>query len=550
MTLHVGSNKIKDTGAYGVYFCPGKTNCLTYTPKNVNLTLSNGTLTLKAGSKVYVPNGKNADGSLKFDEVTVSSDVVFHSGTIGSGTLKMMLVCKSDGTFGFRGPKDTHFCSGNTDTLSGEHVWYDTANNVIKYYNSDGSFSYNLSLPIGVYQRTSGVATSIDQIFDWCGYIGSTAFVLPGVKGLIPNGFNADGTYKSIEFETDKVLVATRTWNVSTTTAQTIFIQNPGKEMWFANNYVVSEVMPTTNSYVLWYNPKDNILRCNDTGSNVTNVSDYPVTDRLNVATTGLGNNTPTITSLTPYSVKTTNDLQTVNAIYNGSQKVYQYLPTGKTFNPSGSFQTYVVPKGVTKLQVDCVAAKGNGNGYGGRVQCVLSVTPGQTLYLAVGSASTSAATPTYNASDIRTNGNGITDTTSLQSRLVVAGGGGNTGNQAGTGGHGGGLTGAAGSDVDGKSGKGGTQTGGGAGGGSGLGGQGGGVGSFGLGGTGGHGVAGAGGAGWYGGGGGGTSAWGSTLGGNGGGGSSYTNPSRCTSVVHTQGYRNGNGYITLTPVR
>lgn len=239
-----------------------------------------------------------------------------------------------------------------------------------------------------------------------------------------------------------------------------------------------------------------------------------------------------------------------INAAYYNGKKVYQYLPTGKTFNPSGNFQTYVVPKGVTKLQVNCVAAKGNGSGYGGRVQCVLSVTPGQTLYLAVGSANTSAGTPTYNASDIRTNNAGITNTTSLRSRLVVAGGGGNTGNQTGSGGHGGGLTGAAGSNVDGKSGQGGTQTGGGSGGGSGLGGQGGGVGSFGLGGTGGHGVAGCGGAGWYGGGGGGTSAWGSTLGGNGGGGSSYTNSSLCTSVVHTQGYRNGNGYITLTPIK
>lgn len=239
-----------------------------------------------------------------------------------------------------------------------------------------------------------------------------------------------------------------------------------------------------------------------------------------------------------------------INAAYYNGKKVYQYLPTGKTFNPSSSFQTYVVPKGVNKLKVDCVAAKGNGNGYGGRVVCVLTVTPGQTLYLFVGSANTSTATPTYNASDIRTNANGITNTTSLQSRLVVAGGGGNTGNQTGTGGHGGGLTGAAGSDVDGKSGGGGTQTGGGAGGANGYWGEAGAAGGFGLGGRGGNGVGGAGGAGWYGGGGAGASAYGSTLGGNGGGGSSYTNSSRCTNVTHTRGYRNGNGYIKLTPIK
>lgn len=218
-----------------------------------------------------------------------------------------------------------------------------------------------------------------------------------------------------------------------------------------------------------------------------------------------------------------------------------------KTFSPSSGLQSWVVPTGLSSITVDCVAAKGNGNGYGGRVQCVLSVTPGQTLYFAVGSANTSTANPSYNASDIRTNGNGITDTTSLQSRLVVAGGGGNTGNQAGSGGHGGGTTGAAGSDVDGKSGKGGTQSAGGAGGANGYWGESGAAGGFGLGGKGGNGVGGCGGAGWYGGGGAGASAYGSTLGGNGGGGSSYTNSSRCTSVTHTQGYRNGNGYITIS---
>lgn len=218
-----------------------------------------------------------------------------------------------------------------------------------------------------------------------------------------------------------------------------------------------------------------------------------------------------------------------------------------KTFSPSSGLQSWVVPTGLSSITVDCVAAKGNGNGYGGRVQCVLSVTPGQTLYFAVGSANTSTANPSYNASDIRTNGNGITDTTSLQSRLVVAGGGGNTGNQAGSGGHGGGTTGAAGSDVDGKSGQGGTQSAGGAGGGNGMWGESGAAGGFGLGGKGGNGAGGCGGAGWYGGGGAGASAYGSTLGGNGGGGSSYTNSSRCTSVVHTQGYRNGNGYITIS---
>lgn len=226
--------------------------------------------------------------------------------------------------------------------------------------------------------------------------------------------------------------------------------------------------------------------------------------------------------------------------------KVYwKYL----TFNASNNLQEFTVPSNVTKLQVDCVASKGmDGNyangGNGGRVQCVLSVTPLQTLYVMVGIIPTAMHNSTYNASDIRTDNTGITNATSLNSRLVVAGGGGSSRNGGyAAGGAGGGLTGANGSGRNsGGGGKGGTQTAGGGGGGGGYAAEGGAKGSFGLGGQ----VRGGdGGAGWYGGGSGGNGSW-SDQGGGGGGGSSYTQPDLCTGVTHTQGYQNGAGYIRI----
>ena len=48
---------------------------------------------------------------------------------------------------------------------------------------------------------------SIDQVFNGIGYIGSTVWVDKGVKGLIPNGRNEDGTLNNIEFVTDNVLI-------------------------------------------------------------------------------------------------------------------------------------------------------------------------------------------------------------------------------------------------------------------------------------------------------------------------------------------------------
>lgn len=239
-------------------------------------------------------------------------------------------------------------------------------------------------------------------------------------------------------------------------------------------------------------------------------------------------------------------------------------------FDYTGDFQTYTVPEGCKKLEVDVVAAKGGGynnavGGKGGRVEATLNVTPGQTLYIYVGTYPTPdpyyRVYPAYNASDIRTDNTGVTDEASLWSRLVVAGGGGywSWANTSAVGGNGGGLVGGTGHTNTLWSGQGGTQTAGGA------------AaaptssslyknaeaGKFGLGGKGayftnpnmGLAIAGCGGAGWYGGGGATTNSSYNT--GQGGGGSSYTHPDLCTNVVHTQGYSaaTGNGWVIIKPL-
>ena len=245
------------------------------------------------------------------------------------------------------------------------------------------------------------------------------------------------------------------------------------------------------------------------------------------------------------------------------------------TYNYTGSEQTYVVPPGVISLGIDAIGGAGGypywqcGNSVSyalaGRVQCVLAVTPGQTLYIYVGGAGGSE--PCSNgtiepggfnggvggsnfsgasggASDIRfTQTSGIVTPAGFgaqvppytaTNRIVVAGGGGGGADWYGTGGMGGGLTGGTGvvGTSGGTPGTGGTQSGGG---------SGGNAGSLGIGGprvnyTGG-------GGGYWGG------ASGSGVSGGGGGGSSYTDPLLCTSVVHTQGYSlaSSNGSVKIT---
>ena len=54
-------------------------NYIRYINQDIKLELNDGTLTLKAGSKVYVPNGFEADGvTPKFDYMDITSDSILH----------------------------------------------------------------------------------------------------------------------------------------------------------------------------------------------------------------------------------------------------------------------------------------------------------------------------------------------------------------------------------------------------------------------------------------------------------------------------------------
>ena len=242
--------------------------------------------------------------------------------------------------------------------------------------------------------------------------------------------------------------------------------------------------------------------------------------------------------------------------------------------------QTFTVPAGVTSISVDVYGASssvssGNyagycGGGYqakGGRVQTSLSVTPGQTLYIYVGGMSVycyssgNGCLPNNNqaggwngggnGSGTGEAGGGATDIrvggTSMVDRVIVAGGAGGASSSCGQGGgHGGGLTAGNGTYDNGWYGR---DNGYGFGGSQSSGGNGGynvhsnvsaGDGSLGQGGNGVQ-SGGGGGGGYYGGG---AGAYNNSTG---GGGSSYTHPTLCSSVVHTQGVQTGSGQLIIT---
>ena len=173
------------------------TNCLTKIPQDIKLELSNGTLTLKAGSKVYVPNGVG-----KFDVVTIQKDV----GGKRTSTGQEFLLSDKNGTIAFW---RTLYSGDSKPVASGSYVWYDTANNVIKATTDGGAswLSEKFSLPLGIYTANGTGVTSIDQVFNGFGYIGNNTFILPGVKCKRTNGFNTDGSSSSIDTTFTKVTI-------------------------------------------------------------------------------------------------------------------------------------------------------------------------------------------------------------------------------------------------------------------------------------------------------------------------------------------------------
>jgi hypothetical protein len=128
---------------------------------------------------------------------------------------------------------------------------------------------------------------------------------------------------------------------------------------------------------------------------------------------------------------------------------------TPNTFGYTGAIQSYTVPSDVTNIRIKCWgAAGGNSSNYqnggvGGYAQGDVEVTPGETLYVAVGQGGIGGTTTIPSASG---SGAGMTGVLSVwntsdvdathDGSIVIAGGGGGGGDNAQYGGNGGGDSG------------------------------------------------------------------------------------------------------------
>lgn len=204
---NVDLDNLTTTGSNIANWSVNVANCIKEIPQRIKVELANGIITLKAGSVVIVPNGFEADGTTpKFDEITINSDLSTgpSAGTNGS---EVYLFYQTDGILRYFNTS-SNISSGTTAPTGNYKCWYDITNNLIKHTNGSGNWETTYqSLPICICQSSSEyVYANIATIFNGFGRMALELWIDKGVKGLIPNGRNEDGTLKNKEFTTNRVM--------------------------------------------------------------------------------------------------------------------------------------------------------------------------------------------------------------------------------------------------------------------------------------------------------------------------------------------------------
>ena len=166
------------------------TNCFLEMPNNVQFTLSSGTLTLKSGSKITAPDG------------TFTTTTADQTGTLTTDGQYMVFAAVTNGALQLGANYTVSKCgSGSSLPADGStyRAFYNTTDSKIYRYTANGWVVWEVSLPLAIITVSSGAISSIDQVFQSAGYMGSVIWAGKGIRGLIPNGKNADGTLNNLD---------------------------------------------------------------------------------------------------------------------------------------------------------------------------------------------------------------------------------------------------------------------------------------------------------------------------------------------------------------
>lgn len=254
------------------------TNCLLEVPQRIKYTLENGTLTIKAGSVVIVPYGtedKTADlpkGATFINENFKVYDTQFSDGkffvwaelvndisnsyTVSDTQTRIISIAiKTNEIVG-----SLVSVSSATPSASQYTIVYNLSTNLIGYTHENSTIYYGEHIPsLPIMLAVANGKTpygSIYQVFNGMGYIDSTVWVDKGVKGLIPNGRNADGSLINLEYTRSKLSLETYTY------AMTTYLQSNDTYIGEVETprYHETETEPKSpDGWSVWYKPSENI---------------------------------------------------------------------------------------------------------------------------------------------------------------------------------------------------------------------------------------------------------------------------------------------------
>ncbi len=333
------------------------TNCLLEVPQRVKVRLDGTSLVFEAGSVVIVPYGTSAptmeigdtlnggeivdiswDGSKLFYYVRYEQDKT--STYTPTSSYNDNVFARSNGSVIFRGVLAS-YSGDSAPTISSNYaLWYDTANNIVKHTENQGQTWENyLSLPFCIAGVTQSVGiTSLENIFNGVGFIGSTVWIDKGVKALIPNGRNADGSLKNIEYTTSKI-IPTQT-NIGTRLY--LYRILDGWETLVRSEYIyIQDEQPDAADFDYtgtnaWFSPGENYWRIYENGG-------WQIVPVLSYAYIDCGN---TIAEFyRPVSFKTKQAFRAVD--YNDTEFIaHQAMPSETIVNLSvgASGATYTAP--------------------------------------------------------------------------------------------------------------------------------------------------------------------------------------------------------------
>jgi len=219
------------------------TNCILEIPQNIkvepNPKVTKGYV-LKAGSVVTFPDGSISKVEQDFSFTITKNQICCYN-----------LTGKYAGAYDF---KDCYYSETEPQAAINHSFWWDASKNVIKRKQSDGSWDNNIwSLPLGYLDNEE-----IFHINNCAGFIGSCQFFLPGIKYLVPNGRNSDGSLNNIEYTTNSVL--RNIYNYSASSLQGVLLRNNSSILRYGRYYEGQEA-PEAISAMCWFDTEQNLMK-------------------------------------------------------------------------------------------------------------------------------------------------------------------------------------------------------------------------------------------------------------------------------------------------